>query len=65
MDRDQVVTIHHSKEGEERVGKGAESKLNFPEKTLPEDGIANEEGQDAEKGANEDWNCVLDGPQNQ
>jgi hypothetical protein len=65
VDRDQVVTIHHSEEGEEGIGKGAETEFNLPEQTLPEDGIANEEGQDTDKCANEDRDRELDGPQNQ
>jgi len=65
VDRDKVVSIHHSEEGEEGVGKGAETEFNLPEQTLPKDGIANEEGQDTDKCANEDRNRELDGPQNQ
>ena len=65
VDRDEVVSVHHGEEGEEGVGKGAETEFNLPEEALPEDGIANEEGQDTDKCANEDWNRELDGPQNQ
>lgn len=65
VDRDQVVSVHHGEEGEEGVGKGAEAEFYLPEEALPEDGIANEEGQDTDKCANEDWNRELDGPQNQ
>jgi hypothetical protein len=52
VDRDQVVTIHHSEEGEEGVGKGAETEFNLPKQTLAEDGIANEEGHDTDKSSN-------------
>ena len=65
VDRDEVVSVHHGEEGEEGVGKGAETEFNLPEEALPEDGIANEEGKDTDKCAKEDGNRELDGPQNQ
>jgi hypothetical protein len=44
MNRNQVITIHHSKEREESIGKGAKTEFDLPKQGLSQDGISNEEG---------------------